>query len=81
MAILSARILRTLDEREFSTREAKKLTGLAHTEFSRIRNVKLDRFTLDRLIAILGKLDQDVEVSVSFRTRGGHSPQALPQAA
>jgi predicted XRE-type DNA-binding protein len=68
-AILAARIIRTLDERKLSTREAEKLTGVAHTEFSRIRNVKLDRFTLDRLIAILGKLDREVEVSVTFRTR------------
>jgi len=64
-----------------STGEAEKLTGVAHIEFSRTRNVKLDRFTLDRLIAILRKLDQDVEVRVSFRTRGRHSPHASLQVA
>jgi predicted XRE-type DNA-binding protein len=80
-AILAARIIRTLDERKLSTREAAKLTGVAHTEFSRIRNAKLERFTLDRLISILGKLDQEVEVSVSFRTRDRHSPQAPQQVA
>jgi predicted XRE-type DNA-binding protein len=80
-AMLAARIIRTLDERKLSTREAAKLTGVAHTEFSRIRNAKLDRFTLDRLISILGKLDQGVEVSVSFRTRDRRSPQAPQQVA
>ena len=71
-AILAARIIATLDERKLSTREAQKVTGVAHTEFSRIRNVKLDRFTLDRMISILGKLDQEVEVIVSFKNKVQH---------
>ena len=68
-AILAAEIIRTLDKRGLSTREAEKLTGVAHSEFSRIRNARLERFTLDRMIAILGKLDEDLEVNVTFRHR------------
>nr|NJM01614.1 hypothetical protein [Desulfobacula sp.] len=34
-----------------------------------IRNAKLACFTLDRMIAILGKLDGDVEISLTFRLR------------
>jgi len=68
-AILAAEIIRTLDKRGLSTREAEKLTGVAHSEFSRIRNARLERFTLDRMIAILGKLDEDVEVNVTFKHR------------
>ena len=45
-AILAAEIIRTLDARGLSTRDAEKLTGIGHSEFSRIRNAKLDRFTL-----------------------------------
>ena len=67
-AILAAKIIRTLDERELSTREAERLTGISHSEFSRIRNARLQRFTLDRMIIILGKLDEDIEVSVTFRS-------------
>jgi predicted XRE-type DNA-binding protein len=73
-AILAAEIIRTLDEHGLSTRKAEQLTGVAHSEFSRIRNARLGRFTLDRMIAILGKLDEDVEVNVSFRPRL-HDPQ------
>jgi predicted XRE-type DNA-binding protein len=68
-AILAAKIIRTLDERKLSTREAEKLTGVSHSDFSRIRNARLERFTIDRMITILGKLDEDVEVSVTFRPR------------
>ncbi|MBI5524448.1 MAG: XRE family transcriptional regulator [Desulfarculus sp.] len=68
-AILAAKIIRTLDDRGLSTREAERLTGVAHSEFSRIRNARLDRFTLDRMIAILSKLDEEVEINVTFRSR------------
>ncbi|MEO5360642.1 MAG: helix-turn-helix domain-containing protein [Nitrospirota bacterium] len=72
-AILAAKIIRTLDERELSTREAERLTGVSHSEFSRIRNARLKHFTLDRMITILEKLDEDIEVDVTFKHR--HSLQ------
>jgi predicted XRE-type DNA-binding protein len=68
-AILGARIVKALDERELTARAAEKLTGVAHTDLSRIRNAKLERFTLDRMITILGKLDRDVEVSIRVAPR------------
>src|SRR4051812_18627960 len=79
-AITAAKIIRILDERKLSTRDAEKLTGVSYTEFSRIRNTQLGRFTLDRMIGILGKLDKNIEVSVTFRAR---KPRAadIPRAA
>ncbi len=77
-AIIAAKIISTLDARKLSTRDAEKLTGVAHSEFSRIRNTQLRRFTLDRMIEILGKLDEDVEVEVSFHTRR-HAARDAPQ--
>jgi len=68
-AILAAKIINVLDDRKLSVRAAEKLTGVAASEFSRIRNAKLGRFTLDRMITILGKLGQDVDVQVSVRPR------------
>ena len=75
-AITAAKIIRILDERKLSTRDAEKLTGVSYSEFSRIRNTQLGRFTLDRMIAILGKLDEDIEVSVTFRARKRRVPAA-----
>lgn len=65
-AVLAARIIRVLDARELTVREAAELTGTAAADFSRIRRAKLDRFTIDRLMTVLGKLDQRVEVKVRF---------------
>ncbi len=76
-AIIAAKIISTLDDRKLSTRDAERLTGVSHAEFSRIRNTQLRRFTLDRMIAILGKLDQDIEVNVSFHARQ-HNITASP---
>jgi predicted XRE-type DNA-binding protein len=47
-AIIAAKIINILDERKLSIRDAEKLTGVSHSEFSRIRNTQLRRFTLDR---------------------------------
>ena len=73
-AVTAAKIIHVLDARKLSTRDAEKLTGISHSEFSRIRNTRLGRFTLDRMIAILGKLDEDVEVSVTFKARQKGAP-------
>ena len=70
-AIVAAKIIGTLDDRKLSTRDAEKLTGVGHSEYSRIRNAQLRRFTLDRLIGILGKLDQGLEVDVTFKASRG----------
>ena len=77
-ALVAAAIIRYLDARKLSTRDAEKLTGVSHSEFSRIRNAQLRRFTLDRMIAILGRLDADVEVEISFKSSG---PCATPPRA
>ena len=68
-AILAAKIIDVLDCRKLTARAAEKLTGVAHTDLSRIRNAKLERFTLDRMITILGKLDRDIEVSIAVKSR------------
>lgn len=69
-AILAARIIKVLDARKLSVRKAHDLTGVAAADFSRIRQAKFGRFTIDRLMSILNRLDQEVEVSVNVHPRG-----------
>jgi predicted XRE-type DNA-binding protein len=68
-SILAARIIAVLDDRRLSVRQAREITGIAAADFSRIRRANLQRFTIDRLMAILHRLGQDVEVSVNVRPR------------
>ena len=66
-AILAAHIIKLLDKKKLTVRQAAALTGLAAADFSRIRNVKLDRFTIDRLMTILSRFGQKIDVSVSLK--------------
>jgi predicted XRE-type DNA-binding protein len=68
-AILAARIIKVLDAKKLTMRAAQEMTGVAAADFSRIRRAKIARFTIDRLMSILNRLDQEVEVSVSVRPR------------
>ena len=47
---------------------------MPHTDFSRIRNLDLDRFTIDRLMKILGRFDRRVDVQVAV------TPKTFEQA-
>ncbi|MGH6926321.1 MAG: helix-turn-helix domain-containing protein [Propylenella sp.] len=68
-AKLAAQIIKVLDERKLTVRAAQKLTGFAAADFSRLRQAKLARFTIDRLMAMLDRLDQEVGVQVKVRPR------------
>jgi predicted XRE-type DNA-binding protein len=71
-ALLAAEIIKILDERKLTVRVAEAQTGIASADFSRIRNVRLERFTVDRLMAILSRLGQEVQVKLSIRPRADH---------
>lgn len=65
-ATLAAKIIGVLNDLEPSTRKAEAVTGINHSEFARIRRVKLDRFTIDRLITILNRLNQRVYFDIEL---------------
>jgi predicted XRE-type DNA-binding protein len=68
-ALMASAVIKVLDARHWTTRMAEDETGVSHADFSRIRRANLERFTLDRLMMILAKLDQEVQLSVSVRPR------------
>ena len=67
-ASLAAQIIKTLDREELSVRGAQKRTGIAAADFSRIRNADLDRFTVDRLMAIVNKLGTRIDLKMKFKS-------------
>jgi predicted XRE-type DNA-binding protein len=77
-AILAAEIIKALDRDGLSVRAAHERTGIAASDFSRIRNADLGRFTLDRLMSILNRLGSRVEVRVRIRRAepAGHEVRA-----
>ncbi|MBV9825341.1 MAG: XRE family transcriptional regulator [Alphaproteobacteria bacterium] len=75
-ALMGTQIMKILDEEGLSTRQAETRTGVSHSEFSRIRQAKFSRFTIDRLMAILARLGQEVELSVRVHPRGKRDANA-----
>lgn len=74
-ALLAAQIIGVLDERKLTVRAAHELTGVAAADFTRIRKANLGRFTIDRLMAILARLGQEVEVTVKVHPRRSGSTE------
>ncbi len=62
---LAAEIIRVLDERKQSVRKAAERIGLDPADLSRIRNADLGRFTIDRLVTVLNRLNWHVEMKVT----------------
>jgi predicted XRE-type DNA-binding protein len=77
-AILAAAIGKTMTAQGIGPREAERRTGIAASDFSRIRHAKLERFTIDRLMSILERLGQEVHFSIDVRPR---SPSGQGQFA
>lgn len=77
-AHLAAEIIRVMTARELTAIQAEALTGIAASDFSRIRNVKLDRFTIDRLITVLEGLDKKLRISVTVKPHGRALAHAVP---
>ena len=79
-AILAAKTIDVLDNQNISVRRAHEMTDFAAADFSRVRQAKLSRFTIDRLMAMLERLGQVVEVTVSVQPRSVASLK-VPRAA
>jgi predicted XRE-type DNA-binding protein len=68
-ALLAAKIIGVLDDRSLTVRRAQAISGIAAADFSRIRQARLNRFTIDRLMRILEQLDQEVQVRIDVQPR------------
>jgi predicted XRE-type DNA-binding protein len=68
-ARLGVEIMRILENERLSTRQAEARSGVSHSEFSRIRSAKFRRFTLDRLVTIIGRMGYEVDLAVGVRPR------------
>ena len=78
-AVLAAEIIKALDREHLSVRAAHGRTGIAAADFSRIRNVDLGRFTVDRLMSIINRLGSRVEVKVRVRPAEPAAHEAVPK--
>ncbi len=64
-ALLAAKIITLLEEENLSNNDTQIPTGIDPNELIRIHNAHLKEFTIDRLITILGQLNQRVEIQIT----------------
>lgn len=60
---IAARILAAVDRAGLTVREAEERTGQAAADFSRLRKGNLDRFTIDRPVAVAESLGETVALA------------------
>lgn len=80
-AVLSAEIIKALDSRKLSVRKAQALTKVQAADFSRIRNADLKRFTIDRLMTILNKLEPEADINMEVRLPAKRKKQIAKERA
>jgi predicted XRE-type DNA-binding protein len=66
-AILAAAIIKTLDRRGLSVRNAQRLTGIDAGDFSRVRNADFRRISVERLMAMINRFGSRVDVKIKLR--------------
>lgn len=66
-AILATAIIKTLDRRGLSVRNAQRLTGIDAGDFSRVRNADFRRISVERLMTMINRLGSRIEVKVKVR--------------
>ena len=64
-ALLAAEIIHILDKDKLSVRKAQEVTGYNYSDFSRIRNAELSRFTIDKLMMITNALNRKVNIKIN----------------
>ena len=63
-AVLAARIITTLDERDLSVRKATAPAHFSAADSSRVRRAGLGQFTMDRLMRTFAAPDGDLSTTV-----------------
>lgn len=76
-ALMASEIIKILDKEKLSVRKAGALTKYNYADFSRIRNADLGRFTIDKLMMILNRLNRRVSVNIRVKKqKENHSSTA-----
>lgn len=69
-AALGAQVVKTLQEQGYTQAEAAKRLGIKQPEVSALMRARFHRFSQERLIGFLNKLDLKVTIQISRHQRG-----------
>jgi predicted XRE-type DNA-binding protein len=63
-AILAAEIIKRMDRRKLTVRQAHALTGIDSGDFSRVRNADFRRISIERLVTMAHRLGARIEIKI-----------------
>lgn len=69
-ASLGTEVIRIVREKGYTQKEAAKVLGVKQPEVSALMNAKFHRFSQERLIIFLNKLDRKVTIQVTLHKPG-----------
>lgn len=69
-ACLGVQVMKIIRERGYSQKEAAEFLGLKQPEISAIMRAKFSRFSQERLIGFLNRLNQKVIIQISHHHEG-----------
>jgi predicted XRE-type DNA-binding protein len=64
-AELALHIIKVIEDRSLTQKEAAAVIGAAQPDISKLKNGQLTGFTLDRLFSFLLRLNRDIEIRVT----------------
>ena len=76
-ACLGVQVMRILKERRYSQKDAAEVLGVRKSEISALMQAKFSRFSQERLIGFLNKLNQKVTIQVSHHHEGEPYQQVI----
>jgi predicted XRE-type DNA-binding protein len=76
-ACLGVQVMKILRERRYSQKEAAEFLGVKQPEVSALMRAKFSRFSQERLIGFLNKLNQKVTIQVSHHQEGEPYQQVI----
>jgi len=76
-ACLGVQVMKILKERKYSQKDAARYLGVKQPEISALMQAKFSRFSQERLIGFLNKLDQKVTIQVSLHHEGEPYQQVI----
>ena len=76
-ACLGVQVMKILKERHYSQKDAARYLGVKQPEISALMQAKFSRFSQERLIGFLNKLDQKVTIQVSLHHEGEPYQQVI----
>ena len=72
-ADLAFEIFNILEQRQFTQAKAGEILGINQSDVSRLKNGDFDRFSVERLLTFLNRLNHDVEIRITpAEDRAGH---------